>query len=151
MRLTPREVSSRGGGCDVTCRNALRGFPQVNIPPSSSLQHHYSHSDRLLTSDLASGRHGNSPAGQLYRLVPLAVMQPRTPRRGPRAAVRPVPTVSCNSSNVGVYSVTLRPPVFRKLNTDREANHCYPAGVTEESQLAVARDCRVTLLVQPGE
>jgi hypothetical protein len=73
MRLTPREVSSRGGGCDVTCRltsgrNALRGFPQVNIPPSSSLQHHYSRSDRLLTSDPASGRpaghHGNSPAGR---------------------------------------------------------------------------------------
>ena len=39
--------------------NALRGFPQVNIPPSSSLELHYSCSDRLLTFDPAPGRHGN--------------------------------------------------------------------------------------------
>jgi hypothetical protein len=66
MRLTSRGVWWRGGDCDVirrltSGRNSVRGFPQVNIPPSSSLELHYSRSDRLLTSDPACGLHGNSP------------------------------------------------------------------------------------------
>lgn len=44
----------------------MRGFPQVNIPPSSSLKLHYSRSDRLLTSDPACGRHGNSRTGNTW-------------------------------------------------------------------------------------
>lgn len=66
MRLTSRAERSRGDDCDVirrltSGRNSVRGFPQVNIPPSSSLELHYSRSDRLLPSDPAAGRHGNSP------------------------------------------------------------------------------------------